>query len=203
MYLFIGAHPDDIEIGSGGFLIQSIQNGIECCIITFSDCSEQKGNKGIIEEYKQSMDYLGIDDYFLYHLPNTKLPDHNDEIRDILEKIKIKNDIDLVVTHSVHSIHQDHKIVGEECRRVFRYSNLISYEDPKSTSQYFRPQLYISLSEKILKKKLELLNIYRSQLRRDVYGTNIFENIARVRGVEIGTKAAEAYEIIRIKNYFK
>ena len=196
MYLFVGAHPDDIEIGSGGFLIKSLEEKKECFVIVFSDCEEQKGNKGISKEFKKAMETLGVK-YKLYHLKNTKLPKNSEKIRKILEKIKKEKKPELIITHSLSSIHQDHKTVAEECRRVFRFESLISYEDPKSTRK-FNPSLYVPLSEKMLNKKIEILNIYQTQKRRSYFGPEIFKTIARKRGIECGIIYAEAYEIVRL-----
>lgn len=196
MYLFVGAHPDDIEIGSGGFLIKSLEERKKCFVIVFSDCEKQEGNKGVSKEFQKVMEKLGIK-YRLYHLENTNLPKNSEKIRKILEKTKKEKKPELVITHSLSSIHQDHKTVAEECRRVFRFKSLINYEDPKSTRN-FEPSMYVPLSKKILNKKIEILNTYQTQKRRSYFGPEIFKTVARKRGIECGTEYAEAYEITRL-----
>lgn len=197
MYLFIGAHVDDIEIGATGFLIKSLTKEIECSVLVFSDCENQPGNKGISKEFKKSMKILGVNNYFLLDLPNTKFPASSDKIREVLENFKKEKKPKLVVTHSTSSIHQDHLAVARECQRVFRYISVISYEDFKSTP-YFVPNLYVPLSEEIMRKKKEAANAYKTQLKRLYYSPENLETLAKKRGIEAGISFAEAYEIIRL-----
>ena len=195
--LFIGAHPDDLEIGATGLLIQSLNRNIECDVLVFSDTEEQHGNEGISKEFIESMKILGIENYSLLDLPNTELPANCSKIREALENLKKEKKPELVITHSLGSIHQDHFIVAKECERVFRYISVISYEDLKSTP-YFAPKLYIPLSKEVMIKKLDAADTYKTQQRRYWYNKENIRALARTRGIESGVKYAEAYEIIRL-----
>lgn len=197
MYLFIGAHVDDLEVGATGLLIKSLLKEIECGVLVFSDCEDQPGNEGISKEFKKSMKILGVNNYFLLNFPNTKFPASSDKIREVLEDFKNEKKPKLVITHSLGSIHQDHLTVAIECQRVFRYISVISYEDFKSTP-HFIPHLYIPLSEEVMRKKIKAANAYKTQLRRPYYNSENLETLAKKRGIEARTKFAEAYEIIRL-----
>ncbi len=196
--LFTGAHPDDIEIGSAGFLVKLLKNEKKVSCVVFSNCEEQEGNKGITKEFFKSMKTLGVNgEVKLLNFQNTKLYLSREKIRRVLERMKKTLKPELIVTHSVGNLHQDHKIVSEECLRVFRYSTIIAYEDPKSTVN-FQPNLFVSLSEEEFNKKIEAIKCYKTQLRRKYYSPEIFATFCRMRGVQAGVKYAEGFEIVRM-----
>lgn len=195
--LFVGAHLDDIELGAGGLLIRSLEGGVRPQILIFSDCEDQPGNEGITQEFERSMDYLGIKEYDLLRLPNMRLPSHADQIRETLEKYKERGETDLVVTHSLETIHQDHSAVAQECQRVFRYVSVIGYEDFKSCPR-FSPTLFVPLSEGQLEKKAKLISIYKTQFRRRYYRVENLRSLARMRGFQVGVPYAEAFDVARL-----
>ncbi len=58
---FIGAHPDDIEIGCGA-LIANIQKSAEVFCITLSDNQKNPVLKNVVKEHNESMRILGVDE---------------------------------------------------------------------------------------------------------------------------------------------
>ena len=59
--VFIGAHPDDIELGAGA-LIANIQASTEVFCITLSDNQKNPLLKNVVKEHHDSMHTLGLDD---------------------------------------------------------------------------------------------------------------------------------------------
>ncbi len=55
---FIGAHPDDIELGAGA-LIAHISGKAEVLCVTLSDNQKNPALKNIVAEHRQSMRVLG------------------------------------------------------------------------------------------------------------------------------------------------
>jgi len=190
--LLLGAHPDDIESTASSFLIK--RKNIEPYVLVFSDCEEQPGNKGITEEFEESMSILKVKNYKLLDIPNTKFPAYCEEIRSILESYKEKLMPDIVVTHEINNLHQDHKTLAEESIRVFRTHSIIMYEGLKSTP-FFSPNLFIILTEEELEKKMEALKCYKTQYRRYYYDFEFIRALAMVRGKQIGAKYAEGFRI--------
>ena len=190
--LLLGAHPDDIESTASSFLIK--RKNIEPYVLVFSDCEEQPGNKGITEEFEESMSILKVKNYKLLDIPNTKFPAYCEEIRSILENYKEKLKPDIVVTHEINNLHQDHKTLAEESIRVFRTHSIIMYEGLKSTP-FFSPNLFIILTEEELEKKMEALKCYKTQYRRYYYDFEFIRALAMVRGKQIGAKYAEGFRI--------
>ena len=57
--LFVGAHPDDIEIGCGAMLA-SISSAAEVLCVTLSENREKPEHKHLVEEHYRSMAVLGV-----------------------------------------------------------------------------------------------------------------------------------------------
>jgi len=191
--LFIGAHPDDIESGAGGFIARS-RGKNEMMAVVFSNCEEQTGNEGITEEFKDSMQILGIENFKLFDFPNTRLPENEEAMRNALEKIRNSFKPELVVTHNINNTHQDHKAVAEASIRVFRHSSVFMYEDLKSTPK-FVPNVIVPLTNEQLESKLKALECYKTQTRRYYFDMDYIRSIARVRGKLINRDFGEAFEI--------
>ncbi len=56
---FIGAHPDDIELGCGA-LIAHILNSTDVLCVTLSDNQENPELQNLVDEHYRSMDLLGV-----------------------------------------------------------------------------------------------------------------------------------------------
>ncbi|MBU0899141.1 MAG: PIG-L family deacetylase [Nanoarchaeota archaeon] len=193
--LFVGAHPDDVEMGASGLLVKMSEKA-ECRVLVFSDCEEQPGNQGISQEFQNAMSILGVKESKLLNFPNTRLPEKNNEIRQVLEETKKEFNPDIVVIHDIDTLHQDHRTVSEECLRVFRNSSVLMYEDMKSVEN-FKPNLIVSLTPEQFNKKLQALDCYKTQERRYYYDLETIKSLARVRGKQMNAEIGEAYKIHR------
>lgn len=201
--LFVGAHPDDIEMGAGGLIVKMLEKA-NCRVLVFTKCEEHDPeNKGIIDEFYKSMSVLGIKEPRLVQkedkyrdLENRELPKNADKVREVLEYEKKTFNPDIIVTHDIDTLHQDHKTVTEECLRVFRNTSILMFEDIKSV-EYFKPNLIVSLTKEQFDKKLEALNCYKTQERRYYYKPKIIESLARVRGKQMNVDFGEGFKIHR------
>ena len=61
----------------------------------------------------------------------------------------------------------------------------------------FRTDLFVSLEKKDLDLKMKMLDCYKTQGERVFMSKDYIYDIARTRGLQIGRKYAEAYEVIR------
>ncbi len=191
--LFVGAHPDDIEMGAGG-LLASMAGRAECRVLVMADCEEQPGNRGITKEFRRSMDILGVEGYELAGIPNTEFPSHSARIRKALEDVRDSFKPDIVITHCIKNLHQDHRTVAQECLRAFRNTSILMYEDVKSTPN-FVPSLIVSLSEEDLKRKLDAVHSYKTQERRYYYNDDFLSTLARFRGMRMNVRYGEGFEV--------
>ena len=62
----------------------------------------------------------------------------------------------------------------------------------------FEPNLFIYLEEKYIKKKYDSLKEYKSQKYRNYMSKDFIYSLAKTRGVQVGVKYAECFEVIRM-----
>ncbi len=195
--LVVGAHPDDIEYGCGA-TIAKYNKDAEIQSLVFAPCLEDPLNEGILKEYQKAMQILGVGEIANREMPRDTLQSYSQEIRDNLHNLKMKFNPDIVFCHSLGDLHQDHRIVANCCLTIFRdTSTILAYEITRSTN-HFVPDLYVALSKEDLNKKLEALQCYKTQYRRTYFKPRIVRSLAKVRGVPINMKYAEAFEIMRM-----
>ena len=193
--LFIGAHADDFESGAAGLFLK-LSGKAECFHIAFSACLEQPGNENCLQEFQESMKALGIpkDRFMLFDMPNTKYPENAARIREILEENRGPFNPDVIVTHDLKNLHQDHRCVTEQVLRVFKTQSILMYEDLKSTP-HFTPNLIVSLTKEQIERKIKALECYKSQFRRYYHDMEYVKSVARVRGKRINAEFGEGFNI--------
>ena len=92
--------------------------------------------------------------------------------------------------------HQDHTTIANEGLRAFKKTSILGYELPWNNLT-FTTQSFISLSEENLAAKLKALDCYNSQKGRDYTSDEYIRSLAITRGIQIGIKYAETFEVIR------
>ncbi len=195
--LVIGAHPDDMEIACGGSLAKLCDAGHNIWGLIVSS-GEMGGNSpSRLREAKKSAEFLGLSHLEIMDFPDTKL-DHF--ILDITKKIEIIADElkpDVVFTHSIHDLHQDHRSVHLATMRACRNLNtILCYESP-STTHDFHPNVFIDI-EPYIDIKIESIREHEDQNKKryvqpeQVFGKAIF------RGTQAKLRQAEGFEAIRI-----
>lgn len=200
--LILAPHTDDGEFGCGGSIARFIQEGKDVHYVAFSTAEESVPDpwpKDILKtEVKEATKRLGIpqENVIIFNFKVRELSYHRQEI---LEKlIEIKNDIcpDLVFLPSSNDLHQDHSTVSIEGIRAFKTASILGYEIPWNNI-LFQAESFIILSEENIKTKLNALDAYNSQKNRSYANEEFIRSLARTRGVQIGSRYAEAFEVIR------
>ena len=166
--LFLGAHPDDIEYGCAGTLLKLQDQGWHIIYQAFTTCEDIPGNENILTEWGKAIELLKPDWHQLEQFANTRLPDYNREIREILTHHKNHSSPSLVFTHPLHDLHQDHQTVAAETLRTFKQCSILTYPTPKSTPQ-FTPNAFMIIGSKLAKYKQKILDCYQSQIIRNAY----------------------------------
>ena len=198
--LFLSAHPDDFEAGVGGFFTKAKSSGKDYFNLVFSECSEQKGNEGIVQEFHESMKVLGIEKgkFELMDFPNTKLPENAAKIREAMERIRDQFKPDTIFTHEIDNLHQDHRCVAEQALRVFKTHSILMFQDIKSTP-HFSPNMFAQLTKEQLEKKVKALECYGTQFRRYYHDMEFVRALARVHGKRINAEFAEGFRAYQYK----
>lgn len=162
-----------------------------------ADCREDSNNIGNLEEHKKSCDILGIEHIVANNFSRNIIENDKQALRDILYSLKDRFNPDLVFTHSINDWHSDHVAVAEASLNAFRNSALcLCYESP-SVAPTFNPNIYFSLSDLDVKKKLEALDCWESQKKFRSYFFDLEKFKAKMvtRGTEIRSNYAESFEV--------
>ena len=200
--LVLAPHTDDGEFGCGGSVARFIGEGKEVYYAAFSTAEEsvpEPWPKDILKtEVKEATKRLGIprENLIIFNFKVRELGYHRQEILE--ELVKMKRDIcpDLVFLPSSNDLHQDHSTVSIEGIRAFKNTTILGYEVPWNNI-VFQSEAFIILSEDHIQKKLQALDAYNSQKGRNYANEECIRSLARMRGSQISTKYAEAFEVIR------
>jgi LmbE family N-acetylglucosaminyl deacetylase len=189
--LAIGAHPDDIEIGAGGFLLGLAEQDLRARYVVLTGTAErQQEARNAAREFLPDAD-LTID---LFDLPENRLPAVWGDVKDALAEVARSCSPDIVLAPSPGDAHQDHRTIAELIPTVFRDQLYLAYEIPKWDGDMSRPSVYVPLSSSVAHRKVELLHkCFPSQRARDWWDDEIFLGLARLRGMECRAPYAEAF----------
>ncbi len=200
--LVLAPHTDDGEFGCGASIARFIKEGKEIFYAAFSTAEESvpaPWPKDILKtEVKEATRRLGIpqDNLIIYNFKVRELSYHRQEILENLVKLKTEICPDLVFLPSSNDLHQDHSTVSLEGIRAFKNTTILGYEVPWNNIQ-FKTESFIILSEENIVSKLSALDAYKSQKGKDYANEEFIRSLARTRGVQIGSRYAEAFEVIR------
>jgi LmbE family N-acetylglucosaminyl deacetylase len=189
--LVLGAHPDDIEIGAGGLLLELArqQPRVRYVLLT-GTADRQLEARNAAESFLPGAD-ITID---VFDLPDGRLPAVWGTVKETLEGVARSCAPDLIIGPSSSDAHQDHRTIGELVPTVFRDQLYLAYEIPKWDGDMGRPTMYFPMTEADGKRKVELLHkCYPSQRGHDWWDDEVFLGLARLRGMECRAHYAEAF----------
>lgn len=215
--LLVGAHPDDIEIMAGGTMSKYLGHTAEVRSVIFAPCLEDPLNEGILGEYQESMQLLGVQTHLSHTFPRDILEAYIQDVRDLLYKLKQAFEPDVIFCPSVNDLHQDHRAVASACQTIFRDSAWLIRGEIVRSTVHFTPNLFVILDEEDISDKLRLLDVYKTQLNRassletykphpfagytgprTYFNQELVKSIARFRGCQVSTQWAEAFELWRM-----
>lgn len=211
--LAVGAHLDDIEIACGGTLAKMIRAGHDVKVLIMSKSGYtnkegrvQRSDEMAVQEGMNALHKLGLSDIEILDFPTKDIPWSSDVVNPIDLCID-KYDPDVIFTHHPFDTHQAHVGVSNATISAARRRNTVFFYEPITPSgrSYvaFRPQLYVDITETIDVKN-DALREHKTEYNK--FGAEDWiEGVhARCgfRGYEIGTKYAEAFEILRLELAF-
>lgn len=200
--LVLAPHTDDLEFGCGGTIAKLAENENEIYCAAFSACKQSVRKEFpediLIHEIKKASIILGIpkDNLLLFDYAVRTFNYKRQEILDDILSLKRGIAPDIVFIPALTDLHQDHYTIAQEGFRAFKFSSLLSYELPWNNLS-FNTASFMKLDERHIEKKVEAVAQYESQAHRPYANEEFIRALARTRGVQINTKYAECFEVIR------
>jgi LmbE family N-acetylglucosaminyl deacetylase len=183
----IGAHPDDIEIGSGGTLAmhkRERRDNIFGILCTLGGVRGARSEREI--EARDAARLIGIDRLHILDFPVSKLnnPKSNHEFTKVIEKVIDEIGPDRVYTHSELDYHQVHVTVSKSVVEAARsVGQILLYETISSTSFDFKPNAFVEITNYI-DDKIKSIQAHKSQYKDRFYlQANVLRSLANVRYV--------------------
>ena len=100
-----------------------------------------------------------------------------------------------VFTPARNDIHQDHEVICVESIRAFKDKQLLGYELPWNNIES-NNNFFYDLDKSNIDLKIEAINCFKSQKHRS-YNSMHIQSLAEIRGMQIKSNFAEAFELIR------
>lgn len=193
--IYVGPHPDDIELGCGGSLAYFTKKGYESICVVMSN-GEKGGNPKIrAQEAKKALKYLGASKIFFGNFKDTEIT-HNHNVILFLEKIAQTYKPEYAFIPSLNDIHQDHRNTALACYPAFRkVPKVLCYEVP-TTTQYFAPTYFIN-TEEYFEMKKKAIDFHETQKEKQYTQYEAMLNLATYRGSQANRKMAESFEVFR------
>jgi len=193
--LAVGAHPDDVEIGVGGTLAMHADAGDTITILTLSEGRVGGDPELRKAEARAAAEILGAT-LILGDLEDTKIEERGSTV-DLVEQAVAQAQPDIVYTHSINDVHQDHRSTHRAVLVSARsVPDIMCFQSPSATVG-FRPTRFISV-ENHLQSKLELISAHRSQAdTREYLDPDLIRSTARYWGRFAGSTLAEPLEVER------
>jgi LmbE family N-acetylglucosaminyl deacetylase len=199
---FIGAHPDDIELGCGA-LIAHISNQAEVLCITLSDNQKNPDLTSLPVEHYRSMAVLGVpkENVILGTFETRRFPHARQEILEYLIEINRKHHPEAVFVHTKADIHQDHATIMEEALRAFRGTTVLGYDVLRSSYGFF-PNFLVEVTEADVERKVAALAEYQTYAGKYYFNPEITRSTLIRHGALAERPYAEGFDILRIIGAF-
>jgi N-acetylglucosamine malate deacetylase 1 len=218
--LVIAAHPDDEVLGCGGAIARHREEGDTVHVLIMGEGIASRAGipadkikqeqKTLRSHMARAHKLLGTSGYM--HLA---LPDQRFETIPILDITHIVEDAirkynpEIIYTHNGGDINLDHTTLARAVESAVRpgtypsIKEVRAFEVPSTTEwnfvrERFAPNVFISLTERQLKKKIDAARKYIFEMRDFPHprSREYLESLARVRGGQSGFCAAEGFELV-------
>jgi len=184
--LALGAHCDDIEIGAGGTILRLVAEHRDLDVRWVVFCSTPERAK---EARAAAAAFLegaaGNVSVTVMDFRDGFLPYAGTAVKEAFEEIKSEFDPTMILTHARDDRHQDHRIVSDLTWNTWRDHLVLEYEVPKYDGDFGSPNVFFQLTAEELDRKVDLLvKHFPSQRTRQWFTRDLFQAVARIRGME-------------------
>jgi LmbE family N-acetylglucosaminyl deacetylase len=200
---FIGAHPDDIELGCGAF-ISNLLGKTDILCVTLSDNQKNPALNNLTNEHYRSMEILGVpkEKIVLGTFETRRFPHARQEILEFLFGLHQDFKPDIVFVHTRADIHQDHNVVTNEALRAFRGTTLLGFDALRSSYGFF-PHFLVEVTAEDVDHKLAALAEYKTYSNKYYFAPEILKATMIRHGALAERPYAEGFDILRIVGNFE
>jgi N-acetylglucosamine malate deacetylase 1 len=200
--LFLGAHPDDIELGCGA-LIHQIAPKTDLLCVTLSDNQKNPLLSNLVEEHYRSMARLGVprEKVILGPFTTRVFPNARQEMLEYFLKLRRDFQPDLIFVHSKADVHQDHNTMTDEALRAFRGITVLGFDVVRSSYGFF-PHFLVEVSEENVNAKIAALSEYETYRDKYYFNNELTRSIMVRHGALAEVQFAEGFDILRIVGSF-
>jgi LmbE family N-acetylglucosaminyl deacetylase len=200
---FIGAHPDDIELGCGALIAHIVKQTDVLCV-TLSDNRKNPDLVHVADEHFRSMSILGVPEknVIVADFETRRFPQARQEILEYLIKLKQSYKPEIVFVHTKADMHQDHATVTEEAQRAFRGGTTLLGFDVIRSSNGFFPTFLVEVSEEDVELKVKALAEYKTYASRYYFNAEITRSTLIRNGALAERRFAEGFDILRVISSF-
>jgi len=200
--LVLAPHTDDGEFGCGGTIAKYVGEGARVIYAAFS-AAEQSVlphlPRDILRtEVRLATAALGIrdEDCLVFDFEVRRFPELRQQILDRMIALNRDYAPEMVFLPSANDTHQDHQTIALEGFRAFKRTTMLGYEVPWNNLD-FRTSCFVELTESDVAMKIAAVEKYQSQQHRSYASSEFIRSLAMTRGVQIGKRYAEAFEVVR------
>ena len=200
--LFLGAHPDDIELGCGA-LLANISKRVDIFAVTLSNNQKNPALEKVVDEHYRSMEILGVgpEQVVLGPFETRNFPRDRQEILEFLFDLNRKHHPDMVFVHTSADIHQDHSVTTMEALRAFRGTTVLGFDVMRSSYGFF-PHFLIEVTQEDVEKKVEALSAYETYKDKYYFSPGIIRSTSVRHGSLAERPFAEGFDILRVIGNF-
>ena len=200
--LFIGAHPDDIELGAGA-LIHNILPICDVTCVTLSDNQKNPLLQNVLSEHYKSMEVLGVprENVIVEQFETRLMPEHRQEILEYFLKLRKEIQPDIIFTHTEKDIHQDHNAMTREALRAYRGITVLGFDVVRSSHGFF-PNFFVEVTQEDVDAKLNALMQYKTYQDKYYFEADLLRATMVRHGALAEKPFAEGFDILRVVGNF-
>ncbi|MGN6607926.1 MAG: PIG-L deacetylase family protein [Jatrophihabitans sp.] len=194
--LAIGAHPDDVEIGCAGTLLDHRLRGDSVTVLTLSRGAIGGDQRARLRESDAAAEAIGAR-LIVGDLPDTRM-DSGFGTVSAIEAVVADVNPTVVYVHSKHDNHQDHRAVADAATSATRgIGRVYAYQSPSANNDY-HPTVFLPIDH-VLQRKIQVLQMFDSQSGRSYLEPELVVAGSRYWARHLGAKAryAEPFEVLR------
>ena len=200
--LFIGAHPDDIELGCGALIAHIVGQSQVMCL-TLSDNQKNPLLANLPGEHLRSMAALGVpaENVILGSFETRRFPESRQAILEQMIRLNKSFQPEIVFCHTRADIHQDHATITDEALRAFRGTTVLGFDVLRSSYGFF-PNFLVEVTEQDVECKVNALAQYSTYDSKYYFDPAITSATMIRHGALAERPYAEGFDILRIIGSF-